>query len=133
MQPQVPEGSLANFRNAAAEPDAIDVLITSRNHDLKAARCANSEPEHWLFALVSLQTMQGFPGAGKYGISRMNGGFASRPAVGLVTSPLPGGLKRSPHTEKGGGSWAFLPPPRASAKSFLDNFFQPPTAMRRDR
>ena len=91
MQPPVPEGTLAKFRNATSEPDAIDVLVTSRNHDLKAARCARAEPEHWLFSLVSLQTMQGFLGAGKYGISRMNGGFASRPAVGLVTSPLPGG------------------------------------------
>jgi CRISPR system Cascade subunit CasA len=31
-----------------------------------------------------LQTQEGFLGAGNYGVSRMNGGFASRPAVGAV-------------------------------------------------
>jgi CRISPR system Cascade subunit CasA len=35
-------------------------------------------------ALISLQTQEGFLGAGNYGISRMNGGFASRPAIGVV-------------------------------------------------
>ncbi|MCB1859842.1 MAG: type I-E CRISPR-associated protein Cse1/CasA, partial [Gammaproteobacteria bacterium] len=35
-------------------------------------------------ALLSLQTQEGFLGAGNYGISRMNGGFASRPALGAV-------------------------------------------------
>jgi CRISPR system Cascade subunit CasA len=43
-------------------------------------------PEHWFYALLTLQTMQGFLGAGNYGISRMNGGFASRPSVGLAPS-----------------------------------------------
>jgi len=35
-------------------------------------------------ALISLQTQEGFLGSGNYGISRMNGGFASRPALGAV-------------------------------------------------
>ncbi|SAL78704.1 hypothetical protein AWB71_05743 [Caballeronia peredens] len=67
-----------------ATPDALDMLVTSRNHDLKAQRMVHARAEDWIYALVSLQTQEGFLGAGNYGISRMNGGFASRPAFGVV-------------------------------------------------
>lgn len=60
------------------------MLITAKNHDLKTARMRRSTAQDWLFALVSLQTQDGYAGRSNYGISRMNGGFASRPAVGLV-------------------------------------------------
>ncbi|SAK61230.1 hypothetical protein AWB80_02655 [Caballeronia pedi] len=65
-------------------PDALDMLVTSRNHDLKAQRMIHAQAEDWIYALVSLQTQEGFLGAGNYGISRMNGGFSSRPAFGVV-------------------------------------------------
>lgn len=81
MQPPVPEGTLAVLKNEVATPDALDVLIVSRNHDIKRTTMRTPLAEHWVFALVSLQTMQGFLGAGNYGVSRMNGGFASRPSV----------------------------------------------------
>ena len=64
--------------------DALDMLVTSKNHDLKAARARHAQADEWLFALLSLQTQEGFLGAGNYGISRMNGGFASRPGVGMA-------------------------------------------------
>ena len=65
-------------------PDALDMLITARNHDLKqsVARIANAED--WVFALVSLQTCEGYGGRGNQGIARMNGGSSSRPMLGLV-------------------------------------------------
>ncbi len=81
FQPPVPEGSLAGFRNLVKDPDGLDVVITAKNHDVKADRIASPRPEHWIYALVTLQTMEGFLGRGNYGIARMNGGFASRPAV----------------------------------------------------
>jgi CRISPR system Cascade subunit CasA len=81
LQPPVPEGSLAGFRNLVSGPDGLDVVITAKNHDVKADRIAAPEPEHWIYALLTLQTMEGFLGRGNYGIARMNGGFASRPAV----------------------------------------------------
>jgi CRISPR system Cascade subunit CasA len=84
MQPPVPEGSIGNWKNRLDAPDELDMLVTSKNHDLKVARMRRGGLEDWLFALVSLQTQEGFLGAGNYGISRMNGGFASRPAVGAV-------------------------------------------------
>jgi CRISPR system Cascade subunit CasA len=89
LQPPIPQG-LAALRNAIGTPDALDMLVTSRNHDLKAAVMIQAQPDDWLFALVTLQTMEGFLGAGNYGISRMNGGFASRPALGVAPPGGPG-------------------------------------------
>jgi CRISPR system Cascade subunit CasA len=86
MQPPVPEASLDDFKGPLTTPDEIDVLVTTKNHDVKLSRIAQARPEHWLFALVTLQTMQGFLGPGNYGIARMNGGPASRPGVGLTPS-----------------------------------------------
>ena len=65
-------------------PDALDMLITSRNHDLKSAIAHEAAPEDWLFALVSLQTGEGYGGAGNHGIARMNGGSSSRAMLGLA-------------------------------------------------
>lgn len=84
LQPPVPEGRLDVFRNTIATPDALDVLITAKNFDLKSAVAADAELDDWLFALISLQTMEGFLGAGNYGIARMNGGFSTRAFLGLA-------------------------------------------------
>lgn len=88
MQPPVPEGSLkeAKYKADVPTPDQLDILITSKNHDVKASRINHPRPEHWLFALCTLQTMEGFLGRGNYGIVRMNGGFGNRPMVGLADS-----------------------------------------------
>ena len=79
------------FKNTVATPDELDMLVTSKNHDLKVAVADEARIDDWVFALVSLQTMEGFGGAGNYGISRMNGGLGSRPAFSLAPrSPNPG-------------------------------------------
>jgi len=65
-------------------PDALDMLITSKNHDLKGEVARQAAPQDWIFALVSLQTMEGYGGPGKYGIARMNGGSSSRVMIGLA-------------------------------------------------
>lgn len=90
MQPPVPEKTLSGFQKKFFQPDQIDVLVTAKNHDIKRARMGHAYLDHWLMALVSLQTMEGFLGAGNYGIARMNGGFASRPGVGIRPGPVPG-------------------------------------------
>jgi CRISPR system Cascade subunit CasA len=84
LQPAVPGERLDDWKNVLHAADELDMLITSKNHDIKGARAYQAEPDDWLFALVSLQTQEGFLGAGNYGISRMNGGFASRPGVGVA-------------------------------------------------
>jgi CRISPR system Cascade subunit CasA len=75
-----------DYKSTVATPDELDMLVTSKNHDLKTAVAAQADPDEWLFALVTLQTMEGFSGAGNYGISRMNGGLGSRPAFTLTPS-----------------------------------------------
>jgi CRISPR system Cascade subunit CasA len=84
LQAPCSSGETRAWKKRIVTPDALDMLITSRNHDLKAARMICADPQDWIYALVSLQTQEGFLGAGNYGVSRMNGGFASRPAVGVV-------------------------------------------------
>ena len=81
LQPPAPRGLKWS---PVATPDALDLLITARNHDLKQSVARDVEPEDWLFALVSLQTSAGVDGRKTYGIARMNGGFSSRPMLGLV-------------------------------------------------
>jgi CRISPR system Cascade subunit CasA len=84
LQAPCERGASRTWKKCLATPDALDMLVTSKNHDLKAQRMAHAQAEDWIYALVSLQTQDGFLGAGNYGISRMNGGFASRPAFGVV-------------------------------------------------
>lgn len=84
LQPPLPAATHKDLKPAGDRPDLLDVLITAKNHDVKAGRADRATPGHWLFALLSLQTMQGFSGNTLYGIARMNGGFSSRPALGLV-------------------------------------------------
>lgn len=75
-----------DYKNTAASPDELDMLVTSKNHDLKSVVAVEAGTDDWLFALISLQTMEGFSGSGNYGISRMNGGLGSRPAFSLAPS-----------------------------------------------
>jgi len=81
--PLVADTNRADYKSRLPTPDALDMLVTSRNHDVKQERMAAADEEEWLFALVTLQTTEGFLGAGNYGISRMNGGFATRMSLGV--------------------------------------------------
>ena len=82
MQPAVPDG--VELKGEAPTPDALDILITAKNHDLKQSMAVHATAEDWLFALVTLQTGAGFDGSKNYGIARMNGGSSSRTLVGLA-------------------------------------------------
>lgn len=81
--PVVAAANRADYKNRLATPDALDMLVTAKVHDVKPERMAAASEEDWLFALVTLQTYEGFLGAGNYGVSRMNGGFASRMSLGV--------------------------------------------------
>ena len=89
MQCPAPHG-LTQYRGRAAAPDDLDVLVTAKNHDVKQAVAINCATDDWVLALIDLQTMAGFLGAGNYGIARMNGGFSARACLGLA--PADGGL-----------------------------------------
>lgn len=86
MQPPVGKAKV-NLREPT--PDCLSELpILAKNHDLKQERIRNAALEHWIFELVTLQTMAGYGGgAGRNnGIARMNGGLGNRPCVGRVPS-----------------------------------------------
>lgn len=78
---QPPTERIDTFKSAADTPDGLDVLVTAKNHDRKRAQARGGEPHLWLYALITLQTAQGFSGRGNPGIARMNGGFSSRVLV----------------------------------------------------
>ena len=65
-------------------PDVMDMLVTSKNHDLKGARMRSARLEDWIFALISLQTQEGGNSRFYKGISRMNSGYGSRAGIGVV-------------------------------------------------
>ena len=92
MQPPArSEDKLAEYKGAVGTPDELDMLVTSKNHDLKAAVAAAAAMDDWIFALVTLQTMEGYGGARNYGISRMPSGYGNRPAFSITPSARPGG------------------------------------------
>jgi CRISPR system Cascade subunit CasA len=95
LQPAIASGALAELKNEITTPDRLDMLVTSRNHDLKSAVMADAQLDDWLFALLTLQTMQGYSGRDPpinfyFGISRMNGGFANRAALSIAPAGGPG-------------------------------------------
>ena len=87
MQPPVPEGKIGKkWKQQFTTPGALDLLVTAKNHDVKAQLIKKARLEHWIFAIVSLQTMSGYLGVGNYGIARMNSGHASRPGIAMTTN-----------------------------------------------
>lgn len=80
---QSPTDSLRGYEPRYTSPCELDILVTSKHHDVKKGI---GGPDQWLFSLVTLQTMQGYLGRGNYGVFRMNGGTGNRFAVGLTTS-----------------------------------------------
>lgn len=91
LQPPATSADLiTDYKHVVATPDELDMLVTSKNHDVKGAVAGEAGVDDWLFALITLQTMEGFGGAGNYGISRMNAGLGNRPAFSLAPVGGPG-------------------------------------------
>jgi CRISPR system Cascade subunit CasA len=84
MQPPIVGDDYRTSNQVITSPDGLDLLVTAKNHDVKEARATRARSEHWVFALVSVQTCDGYPGKNTYGIARMNGGFGSRPSLGAT-------------------------------------------------
>ena len=77
--------NLKQHNETTRTPDDLDwTLVTARNHEVKRGIAATNSAGDWIFALLNLQTTVGYSGTGNYGIVRMNGGYSSRPCVGLV-------------------------------------------------
>lgn len=79
-----------DYKPKASTPDALDVLQTAKNHDVKAARGDRNQAEAWCFALLTLQSQIGYGGAGNQGVARMNSGSGSRPCIAWQQHRRPG-------------------------------------------
>lgn len=93
LQASVPGGKLDDWKRIPT-PDALDMLVTSKNHDLKGERMRRAKADDWLFALCALQTEGTYTKAGPtefyYGSVRMSGLQGSRPCVGVIPDGGPG-------------------------------------------
>ena len=83
MQAPVPDGKTDGW-DVVRAADSLDMLVVSKNHDLKASRMRRAFMDDWVMALVSLQTQEGYGGKNNWGISRMGGGFGCRIGLGSV-------------------------------------------------
>ena len=99
FQPPVPAGM--DLKTEVPTPDALDLLITSKNHDLKQLVAQQPDIQDWVYALVSLQTSEGYGGAGNNGIARMNGGYSSRSMFGIAPLTQSKGKGNTPRP----GAW----------------------------
>ena len=84
FQPPVPEGTVDGWKRCES-PDDIDILVTAKNHDVKAGVVRGEDLEGWVYAIATLQTMQGYPGRGYTRVARMKGGYGNRPRVGRAS------------------------------------------------
>lgn len=84
MQAPNPIWDATEWNTVLDAPDELDMLATSKNHDLKGARMRSAKPEDWMFALISLQTQEGGNSGSYKGISRMRDGYGSRAGIGVV-------------------------------------------------
>ncbi len=78
------------YKSVEPTPGSLDVLMTSRNHDVKVHSGWDCEPDDWIYALISVQTGGGYPGKGSYQVSRINSGYGSRGAISLSPRGRPG-------------------------------------------
>lgn len=87
MQPPCAADRVAEFDKSEHAVQDIDVLVTSRHHDEKAAKVplGSAPADALVYALVALQGWSSFMGAGNYNTMRMNGGFGSRPHFRLAS------------------------------------------------
>lgn len=93
LQSPVPGGALDGWK-VTPTPDALDMLVTSKKHDLKGEVMKKARTDDWLFALCALQTEGTYTKAGPtefyYGSVRMSGLQGSRPHVGIRPNGAPG-------------------------------------------
>ncbi len=90
LQCPAADAKFAASKTFVERPDDLDLMISSKNFDIKSDMFHDAKVEDWFFALISLQTNSGFLGRGNYGIARQNGAWGQRPIFTLQSSSLPG-------------------------------------------
>ena len=92
MQPPCrnPESQEDFGKLVATTPGELDILVKSKNHEVKQHEVQNAQPDDWMMALISVQTMDCASGNGRKGASRIRDGSSSRPAMSIT--PKEGGM-----------------------------------------
>lgn len=81
---QAPTTDCLDSWNLTSTPDELDVIKTSKNHDLKSARMKKPLSDDWIFSLISLQTQAPSDSGSYKESSRMAGGYSRRPGIGIM-------------------------------------------------
>ena len=87
----------ADFKFLSEAPDELDILESSKNHDLKASIARRSDCDDWIAALITVQTQGGRGDRYYQGASRMKGGGYSRTAFSLSTCESDGTFRPGVH------------------------------------
>ena len=93
MQPAASsDDKRGNYNSTFETPDTLDVLVSSKRHDIKGGVMRSPRPEHWLYALVTQQTGDNSAGAGStmHGVSRIANQAGNRHGFSLAPSMRPG-------------------------------------------
>lgn len=77
-----------SFKTLLATPDKLDVLITSKDHSVKAERASAADIELWLYALAAVQTIGGYL-IHYQASARMNSGTGSRAVISTISDTRP--------------------------------------------
>lgn len=84
LQPADPGG--LRWYTLATPDDGLDLLVSAKYHDRKFDVARRARPEHWLYAVATIQACAGYDGPRLYHTARVNGAFASRTFLG--TAPV---------------------------------------------
>jgi hypothetical protein len=94
---------------AESTPDNLTFLQTSKDFDVKLSRIQNNSIEHWIYAIICIQTMSTYSGVSWYSTIKMASSQESRVGISYSTKPffnhrvqqeLPALLKHSFHVAK---------------------------------
>ena len=96
LQPPVyDEERVVDYKRDVLTPDDLDLLYSTKAHDIKPTADIEGDPEHWIHALINLQTASHYAGGRLYGISRMPSGISGRISASFTpTMRFSGWVKR---------------------------------------
>ena len=86
LQPPTMDPGFTRHSPVDRSPDTIDLTVGSRRHEVKDGIIGRPLPDHWIYALTSTQTSNGYTGKRQHGISRMNLGYANRHGFSITPS-----------------------------------------------
>ena len=89
MQPPASSvDKLKDYDKFVSTPDELDIIGTSKNHDLKSTVGDRAAIDDWIFSLVALQTNSAQDGVGNYSVSRTRSAYSSRAVLSIAPAEM---------------------------------------------